>query len=63
MILSALQEAEIDPGRRGESLSIEEFAVLSDALISIIFINTLNFTKRILALCVYSYGVNGCYYE
>ncbi|WP_394239427.1 16S rRNA (adenine(1518)-N(6)/adenine(1519)-N(6))-dimethyltransferase RsmA [Niallia oryzisoli] len=31
-ILSALQEAEIEPGRRGESLSIEEFARLSDAL-------------------------------
>ncbi len=32
MILSALQEAEIEPNRRGESLSIKEFALLSDAL-------------------------------
>jgi 16S rRNA (adenine1518-N6/adenine1519-N6)-dimethyltransferase len=32
MILSALASAEIEPSRRGESLSIEEFAVLSDAL-------------------------------
>ena len=31
-ILSALSQVGIDPGRRGESLSIEEFAVLSDAL-------------------------------
>ena len=32
MILSALQEAEVEPSRRGESLSIKEFALLSDAL-------------------------------
>jgi 16S rRNA (adenine1518-N6/adenine1519-N6)-dimethyltransferase len=32
-ILSALEQAEIDPGRRGETLSIEEFARLSDALL------------------------------
>ena len=32
LILSALSQVGIDPGRRGESLSIEEFAVLSDAL-------------------------------
>lgn len=32
MILSSLQESGIEPGRRGESLSIEEFARLSDAL-------------------------------
>lgn len=32
-ILSALKQAEIDPGRRGETLSIEEFARLSDQLI------------------------------
>ena len=32
LILTALSQAGIDPGRRGESLSIEEFAVLSDAL-------------------------------
>ncbi|TRZ36445.1 16S rRNA (adenine(1518)-N(6)/adenine(1519)-N(6))-dimethyltransferase RsmA [Niallia circulans] len=31
-ILSALQAAGIEPSRRGESLSIEEFAALSDAL-------------------------------
>ncbi|MGG0739915.1 16S rRNA (adenine(1518)-N(6)/adenine(1519)-N(6))-dimethyltransferase RsmA [Niallia taxi] len=31
-ILSALQTAGIEPSRRGESLSIEEFAALSDAL-------------------------------
>lgn len=31
-ILSALKQAEIDPGRRGETLSIEEFARLSDHL-------------------------------
>ncbi|UII56000.1 16S rRNA (adenine(1518)-N(6)/adenine(1519)-N(6))-dimethyltransferase RsmA [Cytobacillus spongiae] len=31
-ILAALSEAEVDPGRRGETLSIEEFARLSDAL-------------------------------
>lgn len=31
-ILAALGEANIDPTRRGETLSIEEFAVLSDAL-------------------------------
>ncbi|WP_335872088.1 16S rRNA (adenine(1518)-N(6)/adenine(1519)-N(6))-dimethyltransferase RsmA [Bacillus sp. 2205SS5-2] len=31
-ILSALKEAEIDPVRRGETLSIQEFAKLSDAL-------------------------------
>nr|WP_295970526.1 16S rRNA (adenine(1518)-N(6)/adenine(1519)-N(6))-dimethyltransferase RsmA [uncultured Bacillus sp.] len=31
-ILQALAQAEIDPGRRGESLSIAEFARLSDAL-------------------------------
>lgn len=33
-ILSALALAEIDPGRRGETLSIEEFARLSDYLFS-----------------------------
>lgn len=32
IILSSLQEAGIDPGRRGESLSIGEFARLSDCL-------------------------------
>lgn len=32
LVLSALSAAEIDPGRRGESLSIQEFARLSDAL-------------------------------
>ena len=32
MILSALQKAEIEPNRRGESLSIQEIALLSDAL-------------------------------
>jgi 16S rRNA (adenine1518-N6/adenine1519-N6)-dimethyltransferase len=32
LILTALAHAEIDPSRRGESLSIEEFARLSDAL-------------------------------
>jgi len=32
MILSALQEAEVEPSRRGESLSITEFALLIDAL-------------------------------
>ncbi|WP_071393079.1 16S rRNA (adenine(1518)-N(6)/adenine(1519)-N(6))-dimethyltransferase RsmA [Bacillus tuaregi] len=32
MILSALEEAGVEPGRRGESLSIEEFARLSDCL-------------------------------
>ncbi|WP_026582987.1 16S rRNA (adenine(1518)-N(6)/adenine(1519)-N(6))-dimethyltransferase RsmA [Bacillus sp. J33] len=32
-ILSALAMAEIEPGRRGETLSIEEFARLSDALL------------------------------
>lgn len=32
-ILSALQTAGIEPSRRGESLSIEEFAALSDALL------------------------------
>ncbi|WP_338450459.1 16S rRNA (adenine(1518)-N(6)/adenine(1519)-N(6))-dimethyltransferase RsmA [Niallia oryzisoli] len=32
IILSSLQEAGIEPGRRGESLSIEEFARLSDCL-------------------------------
>ncbi|WP_449621627.1 16S rRNA (adenine(1518)-N(6)/adenine(1519)-N(6))-dimethyltransferase RsmA [Robertmurraya sp. Marseille-Q9965] len=31
-ILTALSEANIEPTRRGETLSIEEFAVLSDAL-------------------------------
>lgn len=31
-ILQALSQAEIEPGRRGESLSIPEFARLSDAL-------------------------------
>ncbi|TKC13891.1 16S rRNA (adenine(1518)-N(6)/adenine(1519)-N(6))-dimethyltransferase RsmA [Robertmurraya kyonggiensis] len=31
-ILTALSEASIEPTRRGETLSIEEFAVLSDAL-------------------------------
>ncbi len=31
-ILKALEKAGIDPGRRGETLSIEEFARLSDAL-------------------------------
>ncbi|GLB61546.1 16S rRNA (adenine(1518)-N(6)/adenine(1519)-N(6))-dimethyltransferase RsmA [Cytobacillus sp. NCCP-133] len=31
-IISALEKAEIDPGRRGETLSIDEFARLSDAL-------------------------------
>ncbi|MFE8698801.1 16S rRNA (adenine(1518)-N(6)/adenine(1519)-N(6))-dimethyltransferase RsmA [Cytobacillus sp. FJAT-53684] len=31
-ILSALAQAEIDPGRRGETLSMEEFARLSDKL-------------------------------
>ncbi|EWG08750.1 16S rRNA (adenine(1518)-N(6)/adenine(1519)-N(6))-dimethyltransferase RsmA [Cytobacillus firmus] len=33
-ILSALEQANIEPGRRGETLSIEEFARLSDALLS-----------------------------
>ncbi|WP_141434171.1 16S rRNA (adenine(1518)-N(6)/adenine(1519)-N(6))-dimethyltransferase RsmA [Bacillus sp. 03113] len=33
-IISALQEADIEPRRRGESLSIEEFARLSDELYS-----------------------------
>jgi 16S rRNA (adenine1518-N6/adenine1519-N6)-dimethyltransferase len=32
-ILSALEQANIEPGRRGETLSIEEFARLSDALL------------------------------
>lgn len=32
-ILSALQEANVEPTRRGETLSIEEFALLSDALL------------------------------
>lgn len=32
VILDALERAAIDPGRRGETLSIEEFARLSDAL-------------------------------
>ena len=32
MILSALREAEVEPNRRGESLSIKEFGLLSDAL-------------------------------
>jgi len=32
-ILSALEEAEIEPSRRGETLSIEEFARLSDCLL------------------------------
>ncbi|KAF0816330.1 MULTISPECIES: 16S rRNA (adenine(1518)-N(6)/adenine(1519)-N(6))-dimethyltransferase RsmA [unclassified Cytobacillus] len=32
-ILSALEQAAIEPGRRGETLSIEEFARLSDALL------------------------------
>jgi 16S rRNA (adenine1518-N6/adenine1519-N6)-dimethyltransferase len=32
-ILSSLEQAEIEPGRRGETLSIEEFARLSDALL------------------------------
>ncbi|MBT2690814.1 16S rRNA (adenine(1518)-N(6)/adenine(1519)-N(6))-dimethyltransferase RsmA [Bacillus sp. ISL-47] len=32
-ILSALELAEIEPGRRGETLSIEEFGRLSDALL------------------------------
>ncbi|MEI5909614.1 16S rRNA (adenine(1518)-N(6)/adenine(1519)-N(6))-dimethyltransferase RsmA [Bacillus spongiae] len=32
-ILSALSEAEVDPVRRGETLSIQEFAKLSDALL------------------------------
>jgi 16S rRNA (adenine1518-N6/adenine1519-N6)-dimethyltransferase len=36
-ILSALEQAEIDPGRRGETLSIEEFARLSDALLPYFF--------------------------
>ena len=31
-ILSALAQASIDPGRRGETLSIEEFSILSDKL-------------------------------
>lgn len=31
-ILAALEAVEVDPGRRGETLSIEEFARLSDAL-------------------------------
>ncbi|WP_080843545.1 16S rRNA (adenine(1518)-N(6)/adenine(1519)-N(6))-dimethyltransferase RsmA [Cytobacillus gottheilii] len=31
-ILSALEQVEIDPGRRGETLSIEEFGKASDAL-------------------------------
>ncbi len=31
-IIAALETAEIEPSRRGESLSIEEFAALSDAL-------------------------------
>ncbi len=33
-ILSALAKAEIEPGRRGETLSIEEFARLSDQLLA-----------------------------
>lgn len=32
-ILSALEQADVEPGRRGETLSIEEFARLSDALL------------------------------
>ncbi len=32
-ILSALEQANVEPGRRGETLSIEEFARLSDALL------------------------------
>lgn len=32
-ILTALSEANVDPTRRGETLSIEEFALLSDALL------------------------------
>ncbi|KON85881.1 16S rRNA methyltransferase [Sporosarcina globispora] len=32
-ILAALEQADIEPGRRGETLSIEEFARLSDALL------------------------------
>ncbi|WP_445492813.1 16S rRNA (adenine(1518)-N(6)/adenine(1519)-N(6))-dimethyltransferase RsmA [Niallia sp. 03133] len=35
LIIEALQQSEIDPSRRGESLSIEEFARLSDALYDI----------------------------
>ncbi|MBE0313614.1 16S rRNA (adenine(1518)-N(6)/adenine(1519)-N(6))-dimethyltransferase, partial [Xanthomonas citri pv. punicae] len=31
-IIAALETAGIEPSRRGESLSIEEFAALSDAL-------------------------------
>ncbi|HWJ79866.1 MAG TPA: 16S rRNA (adenine(1518)-N(6)/adenine(1519)-N(6))-dimethyltransferase, partial [Niallia sp.] len=31
-IIEALKEADIDPSRRGESLSIEEFGRLSDLL-------------------------------
>ncbi|WP_066301982.1 16S rRNA (adenine(1518)-N(6)/adenine(1519)-N(6))-dimethyltransferase RsmA [Bacillus sp. FJAT-29937] len=34
-ILAALEQAEIEPGRRGETLSIEEFARLSDHLAAI----------------------------
>ncbi|MEH7125092.1 16S rRNA (adenine(1518)-N(6)/adenine(1519)-N(6))-dimethyltransferase RsmA [Bacillus sp. JJ1532] len=34
-ILAALEQAEIEPGRRGETLSIEEFARLSDKLAAI----------------------------
>ena len=31
-ILNAFEQAEMDPGRRGETLSIEEFGKLSNAL-------------------------------
>jgi len=34
-VLSALAETGIDPGRRGETLTIEEFAALSKALLKL----------------------------
>ena len=32
LILKALEEAEIDPARRGETLTIKEFGLLADKL-------------------------------